>query len=56
MNSVPFNRPTGSPGPRRPVLPPRLFLDLPLPGLGQTSITGAQTPPAGVTEWERGKA
>ena len=49
MTAPPFTHPTDSPGPRRPVLPPRLSFDLPLQGLERTCITRAQTPLASLT-------
>jgi len=56
MTVYSFIHPTDSPGPRRPILPSHLFLDLPLQGMGRTSITRAQTPPIGITRQEKGDA
>jgi len=56
MTAYPFTQPTDSPGPRRPGLLPRLVFDLPLQGLGRTSITRAQTPLMSMTEHRKGRA
>ena len=54
MTVYSFIHPTDSPGPRRPILPSHVFLDLPLQGMGRTSITRAQTPPTDGLEQRKG--
>ena len=56
MDAFTFQVPSDSPGPRRPALPPCLLPDLPLQGLGETSITRAQTPPTRLTNHRKGCA